>query len=195
MANLERGQLRMRKNHEWKSKPGYQIFVVNRGEVRFDYPRDWVFVPPKSILEPYKFHDKKPPDDDCILQLTIFHAPPESDWTGLPIDELMLSITDHDSDESPDMVRGEVHFEKRKHFDIAWREGRYTDTKENRLAITRSCIARDKVVVPLFTLDFWVDDLDRVSPIWDEMIRSLRLGDMVQDPRTGRVNRLDARGN
>jgi hypothetical protein len=49
--------------------------------------------------------------------------------------------------------------------------------------------------MPLFTMDFWLDDMDRFGPVWDEVIRSLRLGDMVKDPRTGRVTRLSARRN
>ena len=46
--------LRMPKNHEWKSKPGYKIFVANAGEVRFDFPEKWVFIAGESALE---FHE------------------------------------------------------------------------------------------------------------------------------------------
>jgi hypothetical protein len=178
----------MRKDHEWTSKPGYKIFVANAGEVRFDFPQEWVFIPGESALE---FHDRQPPDDDCILQLTIFPAPPGFDATSAPLPDFLVQIT-KDGPQG-DTVYGEVHYEKRNDCEVAWREGRRVE--DGRDAVTRSCIARGGVSLPLFTMDFWLDDFDRFSPVWDEVLRSLRIGDYVKDPRTGRVTRLDARHN
>jgi hypothetical protein len=190
MAKWKKSKLRMRKDHQWSARPGYKIFVANAGEVRFDIPEDWVFIPAETALE---FHDKQPPDDDCVLQLTVFHLNPQLNWDGLPLAQLLADITG--GERHDDMVRGEVHYEKRSDCELAWSEGRWTDPSENRPAVSRSCIARDATTFPLFTMDFWLDDFDRFSPVWDELLRSLRLGDMVKDPRTGKVTRMDARHN
>ena len=88
-----------------------------------------------------------------------------------------------------------MHYEKRSDCELAWREGRWIDPSENRDAVTRTCMARGATVLPFLTMDYWLDDYDRFSPVWDEVLRSLRLGDMIKDPRTGRVTRLDARHN
>jgi hypothetical protein len=31
-------------------------------------------------------------------------------------------------------------------------------------------------VQPLITMDFWESDLERVGPVWDEVLRSLKVG-------------------
>ena len=58
--------------------PGYNIFVADRGAVRFDFPRDWIIEPGENGS--IKFHDKKPPDDDCTLQITVMYLPDGVDF-------------------------------------------------------------------------------------------------------------------
>lgn len=183
-------KLRMTRQHEWKSKPGYNIFVANAGEVRFDFPEDWAFNPGESSLE---FRDKEKPDDDCLLQVSIMHLNPEIDWSSLPLAQIFADLTRDDP--RGDIDYGEVQYEKRADCELAWRDGRWHDPSEDRDAVARACLARGGTVLPFITMDFWLDDHDRFSPVWDEVLRSLRLGDMVKDPRTGRVTRLDTRHN
>ena len=37
--------LKLKKDHLWKAKPGYTIFVADRGAVRFDIPQGWIVEP------------------------------------------------------------------------------------------------------------------------------------------------------
>lgn len=182
---------RLRADHRWRSKPGYQIFVANRGEVRFDFPVGWVMAPGEDAH--ITIRDRQPPDDDCLLQVSIWHLPPGGDWTGIPLARLLEESTkDHPGDT---MTRGETHYEKRTDLELAWFEKRGVDASENRDAISRACLAHWGDILPFITMDIWLDDLERFGPVWDEVLRSLRLGDYVKDPRAGEVYRMDQRHN
>jgi hypothetical protein len=39
--------------------------------------------------------------------------------------------------------------------------------------------------VPFLTLDFWPEDAGRLESVWDTVLRSLRLGEYIADPRKG----------
>lgn len=179
MARWEKRSLRLNRDHEWKSRPGFKIFVADRGAVRFDFPEDWVVSPgPDSI----KFHDKTPPDDNCCLQLSVFHLPP-GDWSGLPVADLVRQV--HDKDREGLIARTDVVEILRHDLDIAWMETRYRDATENRIARERIAIARGSNIQPLLTIAFWDDDGSWVVPAWNEVLRSLRLGEYINDPRRG----------
>ena len=67
-------------DHNWKSSPGNSIFVAGRGAVRFEVPQDWHFEPDDNS---FRFLDRKPPDDDCRLEVSYNLLPP-GDWKELP---------------------------------------------------------------------------------------------------------------
>ncbi len=184
MPRWDKRELRLRENHGWKAKPGYQIFVADRGAVRFDVPQGWVVVPAEGAV---KICDRQPPDDNCAIQLTIFRLPPGIDWSALPLAQMLADVTADDEHDKGVLARSEVVSIVRPDLEIAWRETRFVDEREQREAISRSCIARGGNLQPLITFDFWVDDAPRLYPVWDELLRSLRLGDYVEDPTRGPV--------
>jgi len=73
--------LDLKDDHRWQSKPGYKVFVADRGSVRFDVPGDWVFEPDEKS---FKFTDRKPPNDDCRLEMS-FSRLPDGDWDLFPL--------------------------------------------------------------------------------------------------------------
>lgn len=75
MGKWKRQTLKLKENHGWRAKPGYKIFVADRGAVRFDIPQEWIMDPGKDSI---KFHDRTPPDDDCLLQVSVLHLSPGS---------------------------------------------------------------------------------------------------------------------
>lgn len=184
MARWEKRDLRLRENHGWKAKPGYQIFVADRGAVRFDIPQGWIVVPAENAV---KICDREPPDDTCAIQLTVFRLPSGFDWTGLPLAQMLADATGADPEENDVLAKGEVVTVERPDMEIAWRETRFLDKTEKREAISRSCVARAHNIQPLITFDFWVDDAPRLYRVWDELLSSLRLGDYVADPTLGPV--------
>lgn len=184
MARWNKRSLTLQPHHLWKAKPGYKIFVADRGAVRFDVPDGWVIVPdPGGSI---KFHDRKPPDDDCTLELSVMRLPP-ADWTGLPLGPLLADLAAQDGREV--LERGDVNSFQRSGLEVAWTEVRFRDPNANREAFSRTCLARKSTVQVLITLDYWVDDAPRLIPVWDEVLSSLRLAQTIGDPTLGDAGR------
>lgn len=180
MANWDKRTIPMDPDHGWRSKPGYQIFVADRGAVRFDFPVGWPVVVDEEGI---KIHDREPPDDECRIQLSVFRLPPEVDLTGLPIATMLADALDaHDEDV---ISQTPIRHVLRPGLEIVWREVRRTDEREKREARSRHLLARAMNINPFITLDFWPEDERRLTPVWNELVRSLRVGEFVADPRKG----------
>ena len=177
--------LKLKAHHQWRARAGYKIFVADRGAVRFDFPESWVVIPGEDSI---KFHDKTPPDDDCTLQLSVMRLPPQVDWSGLPLSFLVSEATTGDRRDI--FERGEVHTEQRHGRELAWVEVRFRDpTQGGREAHSRTCLARSGNVQPLITFDFWADDAERLAPVWDAVLDSLRVNVPIDDPTFGEARR------
>lgn len=170
-------------NHGWKTKPGYKIFVADRGAVRFDFPQDWVVVPEKSSIA---LHDRRPPDDDCVLKVSVMRLPPiQGGWGQLPLEHLVRGVVRNDS---RDATGGEeITTVRRDGVELAWAKLRFIDPVQNRPALSRCCLARARSIQPLITMDFWESDRDKFAAVWDEVLRSLQIGVPFGDPRRGDV--------
>jgi hypothetical protein len=48
-------------------------------------------------------------------------------------------------------------------------------------------MARGFDIHALITCDFWMDDSEHLIPIWPEILRSLQLGRVIEDPTKGVV--------
>lgn len=160
----------------WTCKPGYKIFVADRGAVRFAFPADWVVIPgPDSI----KFHDHRPPDDDCVLQVSVMRLPPiEGGWGQLPLETLVAQIPERDK--RGVTAVGDVVTATRPGVEIAWLQVHFIDPGEKRPALSRACLARANNVQPLITMDFWESDLPKFGPVWDEVIATLAVGESLK---------------
>jgi len=230
VAKWNKRQLRMADDHGWRCKPGYTIFVADRGAVRFDIPESWVV---EVDAEGVKIHDKQPPDDDARLQLSVFYPPPAVDWTHLPLATLLVDALagrgrgaapeaeatdrqpgrarrallrgdrddplagladDLDPDEDDDLLgQDPVSHVLRPGLEIVWTEVRRLDPEEKREARHRHLFARgrgtdrgyEREILPFITMDFWPEDAGRCKIVWTELVRSLRVGQYVADPRKG----------
>ncbi len=192
MPKWERRRLRLKKNHGWKSEPGCQIFVADKGAVRFDLPRGWVVEPGKKGS--IKFLDRKPPDDDCTLEMSVFYLNEEIDWSGLPVSRLVAEIGKRkpgdddpeagEPDAEPTDVLEELPIVEfhRDGMRAAWSGKRYIDPEENREASSRLLIARKWNIQPLITFAFWSDQAREKGRAWDILLKTLILGDYVEDP-------------
>lgn len=177
----EKTTLRLAKDHTWEAPPGYNIFAADRGAVLFNIPATWTITPNEDLS--IAFHDKPPPDDDCRLQLSVFHLRPDIDWSGLNVRE-MLEGALGDTYKGVLSV-GEIVAARHHGLELAWRETRYIGENEHREARARTCLAHAGLVNALLTLDFWPEDAERVEPVWDEVMRSMRLGLSIKDPTKG----------
>ena len=179
MPKWKKEVLKLQPNHRWTAKPGYRIFVADKGAVRFSFPQAWVMVPGQSSIQ---FYDQQPPADDCRLEVSVMYLP-ALDWTGLPLSRLVEEIVE--GDERDILGRGDIHHTSRPALELAWTEIRFIDPGEYRAARSRICLARRDNIQPLITLDFWADDAARLGTVWNEVLRSLQLGEYVEDPARG----------
>ena len=165
--------------HGWNARPGYNVFVADRGALAFEFPATWVVIPTDDAIA---MHDRKPPDDDVVLKVSVMRLPPiQGGWGGLPLEALVREVVRHDS-------RGatggdDIRTVRRDDVDIAWTEVEFIDPKEKRPALSRTCLARARNIQPLITMDFWKDDFGKFAPVWDVIIQSLRVGVPFGDPR------------
>jgi hypothetical protein len=172
--------LELKDDHRWETNPGYKIFVAGRGAVRFDVPQDWVFEPDEKS---FRFTNADPPDDDCRLEVS-FNLLPPGDWDMFPLKSTLKQVMQKDSRDV--LEWGEVVTVPRQTARIMWIEIRFMDhQEEDREAFSRTCIGIGSNVQCLITMDFWADQADRFTPVWDEVMRSLVLGLFIRDPRTG----------
>jgi hypothetical protein len=179
MAEFEETVSRLKDGHTWKCKPGWKIFVLDRGALRFEVPEDWVVVPSETSV---KLYDRRPPDDNFCLEVSLLrHA--QINWNGLPLDDLLRSSV---ADRPGEAIRREdIHRESRPGVDCVWVEKLFIDPQEGKPARSRIMIVRGTNAHALVTLDFWEADAERVLPAWDELVRSVDLGLKIQDPRAG----------
>jgi hypothetical protein len=182
LAQWQKKTYKLEQMYGWKAKPGYNIFVADRGAVRFDFPDSWVLKPGEnSVIE---LRDKEPPDDDCLLQLSVFHLPPWQDWRGLPMGKMLQDCMAGGDDGREVTNVGPIFERSRDGMDMAWRETAWIAPPEqdSRPALTRSCLAHKDLVQVLLTMELWTDDRDRFAPVWDEILRTLRLAEYKRRP-------------
>lgn len=169
----ERTERKLARNHSWKSSPGYQIFVANGGELRFDIPVGWVIVADSTS---FKFHDQQPPDDECVIELTINRLPP-ADYSEFPLEAALSDVLGGGYD-GP-VTRGTIAYEKRGLTRLAWGDVRYVDQSVDREAIGWTLIGLRGQIQVLVTMAYWVDDVPQFEPAWKELVRSIKLGEQV----------------
>lgn len=179
MKKRKQEQLKLKRDHQWRARPGHRIFVVDRGAVRFDFPQTWVLRMGERTVCLY---DREPPDDDCRLEVSFTRLPPV-DWSGLPVEQLLDTAVG--SDTRGTEGRGRTYVVRRHGLRLAWTELRFTDPVEGRAARSRMLVGIGNNVQCLITFDFWNDDQERLAPAWDEVVRTLELGIHIEDPTTG----------
>lgn len=181
-SNLEwiKETLELKPDHHWESPSGYKIFVADRGSVRFNVPQDWVFEPQEKS---FKFLDRKPPNDDCCLEMSFNRLPP-NDWSQFPLKSTLKKVIEDDSRNV--IAKSKIYTIKRQTARIMWTEIKFIDTQEEpREAFSRTCIGLGSNVQCLITFDYWADQAFGLTPVWDEVMQSLTLGLYIRDPRTG----------
>jgi hypothetical protein len=179
MAEFQEAVLKLQEGHTWKCKPGYKIFVLDKGVLRFDVPEDWAMEPGESSV---RFYDRKPPDDNCRLEVSLLRHP-QVDWSQLPLDQLFRNLGGRTS--GAETRNPEVQRQSRPGIDLAWVEQTFIDPNERKPARSRIAVVRGTEAHALVTLDFWEADAGRVLPAWNEVMHSIDMGLKVQDPTIG----------
>lgn len=169
-------------DHGWSARPGFKVVVANRGDARFDVPRDWVVEPSEG--SDLCLYDQPPPDDECRLEFSLLRVPPLV-GAGFALRDLLEQSA---SDDDIDVVsRSAPGAERRGDLELVWNELHYRDAQTQRLALSRTCIARNSGIHVVLTMTLWADEATRFDDAWHEVRRSLDLGRPVdlsgRDPR------------
>ena len=182
MAKWSEEQRGLKKNHGWKARPGNKIFVADRGAVRFDYPGSWLVDPTSDSIH---FRDKPEPNDDCLMQVSVWYLRDDVDWHGLPLQDLIREV--RRGDRRGLHAPGPIQYEQRGELEIAWIEHKFVDPVEKREAIDRACLARQGIIMPFITMVMWPEHREKFDPVWREVLRTLQLGRYIEDPTKGPV--------
>lgn len=179
---MDHQTFRLPKRHRWKAKEGNQIFVANKGDVRFEFPGGWVFDRTsggenKSV----RLYDGHPPNDNIRLEVSVINAlHPLA--LGAPLAE-MLNGSIGDIGES--CRRSEAFAMKLPHHELALLELEYIDPVEKRLAHSLFCLARAGGIHALISIDYWPEDSTVALAAWEDVLGSLRLGEYLEHPFFG----------
>lgn len=167
-----RRTIKLDKKVRVKARPGNNIFVANRGDVSFEYPNTWIVKPSERSI---CFYDAEPPDDQCVLELSIIHLNFRIDWSGLPLARMLCDVLP--PEETVPALGANVREIRKGDLQIVWHEFDFMEKVEHRLAFTRGALARRADVVPFITLNFWPEDREKVVPIWDAVLETLRVAE------------------
>jgi hypothetical protein len=174
MARWQQGSSRLKPNHRWKAKPGHQVFVAQRGAIRFDVPRDWVIIPGKTS---YKVCDRQPPDDECTLEAS-YMVMPEMEMPDLTVSMMLRDVTDNQRQKT-ETWRGDLVEEKRGTMEIAQMASRWIDPSQNREACSHIALARRRGIQVLLTYDYWLSDAKQFGPVWLTVLETLQVAQWV----------------
>ena len=176
-------ELPLKKDHLWTATGGFRIAALDRGAIRFEYPQDWFCLPDEDSV---KFYDREPPADNCRLAVSRRMMPEAADRVGLG--ELVTGMPR--GDDRSLLQTTEVFHERRGSMELAWVEFQFTDPELKHEARSRFCFARGSGLYALVTFEFWQEDSERFTPIWDHVMNTLTLGEFILDPASGaRVQR------
>ena len=174
-------------SHEWKARPGYRIMVMDRGAVRFDFPRDWLAGLDSKYV---RMIDREPPDDRCGLMVS--SRPISRRMAELPVHELLREVTLTDCSDRRVTHRGQIIRFFRPPLEAAWLQMRFMERLRAREACTRVCLARGGRTLATVVFDFWPEDETHLHDAWTTLLDTLAVGDYIEDPLTGR--RREKRG-
>ena len=171
--------LKLKDNHTWKCKPGYSICVIDRGLVRFDYPKHWILQPEEGAVH---LHDRPPSVESCDLVVSIFHLPAEQ-VRELNLDEMLRDTLDR---ERKPYQQSEIHHVTRGDLEMSWLEQAYLEAEYKRDARFRVALARGPALC-LISMSYWSSRAAGLERVWDEVLRTLVMGLPVEDPTAGPV--------
>jgi hypothetical protein len=177
-------KLKLPATHGWKAQPGNVVIVLERGLLSFECPQSWHLVPGKTTT----LYDAKPPDDEARLQVSLFPLRPDVDWSEFPFTTMgkeLFARRDEDDDEEDEIWREPTKAEVRNGIPMDTSYSRWFDKEQKREAFSRQVLARHELVLALMTLDFWVEDAERIEPVWWLILDTMRLGDYIENPFMG----------
>lgn len=184
---FKRSHLKPKPNQQWKTPEGYQLFVMDGGAVHICYPTGWITR--ATEYGSLKLHDAEPPTDSCKMQLSYFRHPPNLPRTfnfarSVKLLEKAKVEEKHDDIQPPVISR-------RDGLQFGWVASKYPDSEAGRMVHSRALVVIGNCVQALITYDCWEDEVEKFAPVWDTLLKTIRLGEFIANPATGQLQKPD----
>lgn len=185
MAHWKKTTHHLRPDHGWRASPGYKLIVLGRGLMQFEYPHTWIVIPGETS---FKLHDRTPPHDDIVLEVSILPLPPV-DWKRVSLPFLLQDsqlTTGYRVIEEKD-----IHKYTRPDLQVVWCEYRAMEqdpaVKEETLreCVWRQAMCQSGDVFSLMTFGCWSEFHERAAPVWDHILHSIVMDRYIEDPTAG----------
>ncbi len=183
--------IKLAPDHGWRATPGYKLMIVGRGDLRFEYPQDWVH---EFTDHSVKVRDKVFPQDVMLLEVSVMKTPPIFGRPDIPTVAKMLE-DNLEKQEHPTPL-DQIRRIEAPGLDLAWAEYPAIEedpqTKLPRQATWRQAHAHAGkfhrgAYMPfgIITFGFWSEFADRANPIWEHFLQTLVIGQHIADPARG----------
>ncbi len=129
--------------------------------------------------------DKPSPDDECSLEVTVYHLPNIAEEIP-PVADLLTQATPAEDDLHHERVeRRPIVETARGDIRLAMLETRFRENGRDATSYTQIAMAGE--IACLITYAFWDDDHTEATRVWRDVQDSLVLGWYVEDPTRGPV--------
>ena len=171
--------------HGWRVRPGNSMFVADRGAAMFEYPANWV-ITHDDKAEWIRISDVEPPRERMRIDVSIMRFPPNLS-TEATLEDMIADLADSGVGRQIISLGG-IREGRRRGFELAWVEGDFIDSDENRKAHVRFCLARRGNLYAYITSDFYPEVAKPATKAWKGMLATLRVGERITDPSLRFVN-------
>ena len=181
---FKKRDVKLKPNHQWRTPPGYKLIVMGRGAVHICFPRGWV--DHATEHGSIRLHDAEPPGDSCRMEISFFII--DVGRAFYPFEHLVRNMGKAKTDIER-LNPKEPVFSRRDGLRFGWMESNYHDPDNGRLVCSRSLLVYGHKVQALITYDCWADRVEEFEPVWNTLLKTMRLGQYVPDPSTGIIAR------
>jgi hypothetical protein len=154
---------------------GEKVIVLDRGNVEFLYPGDWLLAGPATS----GYLTLTDPTESCRLEVSYMTVPAEA--ADIPVVELLNRLLDQipEAGSNP-----EIEERSESESTLAWAEASYPSTDkrsgEPKEARGRWLVGTNDIFQVLMTFYYWADDADWALPVWKRIVDTLQLGTGAQ---------------
>lgn len=189
MSEFYKTSIPLAEDHAWSAPDGFNIFVMDRGAVLFNFPNKWNFEHgEKGSIRFFNKETRK--DSDGEIEISYVRMPGLSavNLDNIPFQDMLGQLEWVYGDGEPIEIIElyNIAFSNRIQPKIAWLKAKYIERNEQREAYCIRCIALDSDIHCTITSSYWVDYAEEMQSVWDEFIGSLTLNKHIQNPAIGK---------
>jgi len=179
--------LSLAEKNGWRASEGHKLMVVGGGDLRFEYPSDFIH---EFSDQSVKVRDKVFPKDVMVLEVSVVKTPPITSWENVPT--LFAILTDNLLKQGRSVDSDAIHVSEAPNLEIAWAEYESDEedpqTHEPRPAVWRQahCFpgkAHKGKYMPfgIISFGFWKDHAEKANPVWDHFLSTVIMGNQPTD--------------